>query len=243
MRNRYDKQLLSASEAVVHMGFICTESLTAATQSLLTGEMRLTERAALCVQEAERQCAAVNTLCESIIMQQQPVAQDLRAVMAAGRIAADLRRITSQGSGIAEIIRKANARQKDKHSPTPASSQCSIAGAPSDNALLPIDDCRAVAHMADAVIKMVQDAVSSYEVRDRAKALSVQDADAEVDSLFRDARAELVSMMTKGGETQDAAECALDFMLIAKYLERAGDHAVSVASAVLFLLGDAASQS
>lgn len=221
MRDRYNKQLRDAKDTVLHMGQLCMEALTVATQTLLTGEVRLANRAVLCTEEAEKQGAQVYALCETVILQQQPVAYDLRQVMAAQRIAADLRRITGQGAGIAEIIRKADMRRKDN----------------ADNSILPIDDCRAVARMADAVIKMVQDALTSYEVHDRDKAFSVRNADSEVDSLFRDARAELVGMMTRGGATQGAAECALDFMLIAKYLERAGDHTVAVANAVLFLLG------
>lgn len=208
MRVRYGKQLSELNALIVQMGKECTECLTLAMQSLLAAAA-IADKAQSTAQAAEHSAAAVHLLCEDIIMRQQPVAEDLRTVIAAQRIAGDVSRIAGQGAGIAEMA---------KHS--------DLSGT---------DDCRAVAKMADAVIKMLCNSVSAFEKRDAALARAVKEADDEVDSLFRDARQELVKMMAAGGESREAAERALDYMLIAKYLERAGDHTVSIANAVAAL--------
>lgn len=207
MRTRYDNQLQELNTLIEQMGQETCDCLSFATQALLT-EALLADKAITVAVSAEGKAQAVHSLCENIIMRQQPVALDLRTVIAAQHIASDMARIAGQGAGIADMARKAD-----------------LAGAGAE--------CRAVAKMADAVIKMLSFAVEAFSKRDAALARSVKQADDEVDSLFRDARAELVGMMTVGGASRETAERSLDYMLIAKYLERAGDHAVAVANAVL----------
>lgn len=211
MRTRYDNQLQELNNLIERMGQQCIECLTFATQALLTEDI-FSNNAQVMSSSAEASASSVHSLCENIIMRQQPVALDLRTVIAAQRIATDMARIAGQGAGIADMARKAR--------------------------LHPGDDCRSVAKMADNVIKMLSMAAQAFSKRDASLAKSVCQADDEVDTLFRDARSELVGMMAKGGETKERAENALDYMLIAKYLERCGDHTVGVANAVLSLIGE-----
>lgn len=213
MRTRYDKQLQELCERIKQMGGECTECLSFATQALLLGNSDaplFADKSRSCAMLAENSALNVHTMCEDIIMRQQPVAHDLRIVIAAQRMATDMARIAGQGAGIAEMARKADM----------------AAG----------DECRAIAKMADCVIKMLYQSIDAFANQDIKTATSVREADDEVDALFRDARAELVGMMTGGGESRERAERALDYMLIAKYLERAGDHAVAVANAVMSML-------
>lgn len=257
MRIRYDNQLQELNGLIERMGQECIDCLSLATQSLLTGTP-LASKVQAVSQAAESSAAQVRLLCEDIIVRQQPVAQDLRSVIAAQRMALDMARIASQGVGIADMSCKAalsRAVSIPNNSPDASSAAYGtarlvaddVALSAADSKALPVSDsavlspaseCRALARMADCVIKMLQDALSSFSARDRALAQSVRGADDEVDCLFRDARAQLVGMMTKGGATKEDAENALDYMLIAKYLERSGDHTVSVANAVLQLMGD-----
>lgn len=210
MRTRYGMQLKELSERINRMGQEGSECLTFATQALLVGKgdgSVFADKSQTMAQAAEASGATVHKMCEDIIIRQQPIAHDLRCVIAAQRIASDIARIAGQGAGIAEMARRAD--------------------------LSASEECKAVAQMADCVIKMLSQAVAAFASCNAAAAQEVVKADDEVDLLFRDARAELVGMMTGGGESSERAERALDYMLIAKYLERAGDHTVSVARAVL----------
>ena len=88
--------------------------------------------------------------------------------------------------------------------------------------------------MANAVIHMVTDSVDSYvEKRCGTGAKKVAAADDQVDDLFLKVRSELVELVRSN---QDMAEGALDLMMIAKYLERIGDHAVNVAEWVIYAI-------
>ena len=140
-----------------------------------------------------------------LLLQQQPVARDLRAISSALKMISDMERIGDQASDIAEIMRYINN-----------------------------DDIMSATHlaqMAKAAGRMVTGSVDSFVRRDLGLARQVQDDDDAVDALFNTVRQELVARIRK--EPSRGGEC-LDLFMDAKYLERIGDHAVNVAEWVEF---------
>ena len=185
--------------------------LTYATQALLTGTKEMTELAMQCERETDSKQRYIQALCMKLLLQQQPVAGDLRTISAALHMITDMERIADQGSDIAEIARHIDFTTNEKN--------------------------QSIAQMADITIKMLSMAVSSFVQRDKELALSVQKMDDDVDSLFQQAKVELVDMMCGGGvPDKKMAEGALEMLMIAKYFERIGDHTVNITEAVVTML-------
>lgn len=149
----------------------------------------------------------IERLCMRLLLLQQPVATDLRVVSSALKMISDLERIGDQAADIADITKHVSFRE--------------YAGKVH------------IKEMAKAAIGMVTDSVDSYVKMDAELAKKVAQADDQVDDLFVKVRQELVELVRTN---QDMAENALDLMMIAKYLERIGDHAVNVAEWVMYAI-------
>ena len=147
----------------------------------------------------------IETFCMRLLLQQQPVAKDLRAISSALKMISDMERIGDQAGDIAEIM--AHLCDFDTQS------------------RLHIQD------MARAAVKMVTDAVDAFVKKDLELARSVMKYDDVVDDLFDQVKAELIGLI---GEDQNNGECCIDLLMIAKYLERIGDHATNIAEWVEF---------
>ena len=154
---------------------------------------RLIEMGALCEREIE-------ALCMKLLLQQQPVARDLRAISSALKMISDMERIGDQASDIAEIM----------HYITDDT----------------VTEATHLTQMAKAASRMVTDSVDSFVQRDLGLARQVQEDDDTVDLLFDTVKQELVARIRQ--EPSRGSEC-LDLLMVAKYLERIGDHAVNVA--------------
>ena len=149
------------------------------------------------IDQKERESEAI---CLQLLLQQQPVARDLREISAALKMISDLERIGDQAADIAELVSSVR-----------------------------LPDGSGVLHIADmtrAVIGMVTDSVDSFVKRDLELARAVCAADDQVDALFDQVKRELIDMIAA-----DAAwgQQGLDLLMVAKYLERIGDHATNVA--------------
>jgi len=200
MRNRFDEQLKRLHVELIQMGALCEDAISAAAEALLKGDEVLAETAIEKEREIDQAEREVEDLCLKLLLQQQPVARDLREISAALKMISDLERIGDQAADIAELTRYVRL--------------------PDDAHALHIGD------MARAVIRMVTDSVDSFVKRDLALARSVCGADDQVDALFRQVKEELIALIAA-----DAAcgEQGLDLLMVAKYLERIGDHATNVA--------------
>ena len=141
-----------------------------------------------------------------LLLQQQPVARDLRAISAALKMISDMERIGDQAADIAEITLDI------AHSPM-------ISRVP-------------IAEMARNAIVMVTDSIDSFVRKNLSLAQAVVRRDDEVDQLFLDVKQELVRLLGQG----DSGEVCIDLLMIAKYLERIGDHAVNIAEWVEYSL-------
>ena len=199
MRDRFNEQLEQLNVELIKMGALCEEAISAATKALLDGDDALRESAAA----AERE---IDNLCMKLLLQQQPVARDLRAISAALKMISDMERIGDQAADIAEITLDI------AHSPM-------ISRVP-------------IAEMARNAIVMVTDSIDSFVRKNLSLAQAVVRRDDEVDQLFLDVKQELVRLLGQG----DSGEVCIDLLMIAKYLERIGDHAVNIAEWVEYSL-------
>ena len=200
MRSRFDQQLALLNRALIEMGALCEVVIALAAKALLTGDVSLAEKVAPLDREIDQKERSIESQCLKLLLQQQPVARDLRQISAALKMISDLERIGDQAADIAELTRYVRL--------------------PEDQQSLHI------AEMARAVIRMVTDSVDSFVKKDLDLARAVCAADDRVDELFDRVKQELISMISA-----DAAcgQQGLDLLMVAKYLERIGDHATNVA--------------
>lgn len=207
MRNKFDEQLERLHVELIQMGAACEDAISAAAEALLKGNESLAAAAEEAERDIDQREREVENLCLKLLLQQQPVAKDLREISAALKMISDLERIGDQAADIAELTRyiRMPERAKRMH----------------------------IAEMAQAVIGMVTDSVDSFVKRDLDLARSVYTSDDKVDALFEKVKQELIELIAadpKCGET------SLDLLMVAKYLERIGDHATNVAEWVEYSL-------
>ena len=205
MRTRFDEQLSLLNRELIEMGALCEQAIAAAAKALLTGDTKLAAEVSPVEDEIDRKERDIESLCLKLLLQQQPVARDLRQISAALKMITDMERIGDQAADIAEIIGFLGGRT----------------GA----------ECAHIGEMAREAIGMVTGAVDAYVKRDTALAAGIIARDDTVDALFDKVKSALVAMLQE--HPQDS-EYALDILMIAKYFERIGDHAVNIAEWVEF---------
>ena len=205
MRSKFDKQLAQLNTEMTQMGALCEEVIALAAKALISGSADLAGEVAAIDSKIDRMERDIEALCLKLLLQQQPVAKDLRQISAALKMITDLERIGDQGADIAEIIPFLGGRTGD--------------------------ECESVSLMAKETIRMVTDSVDAYVKKDVALAKSVIAHDDAVDECFVRVKSALIRLIT---EKHEDAEYALDLLMIAKYFERIGDHATNVAEWVVF---------
>lgn len=205
MRNKFDKQLSQLNTELITMGALCEEAITNAVKYLTDNE----ENSKNACMDADRQIDKkerdIETLCIKLILQQQPVAKDLRIVSAALKMISDMERIGDQASDIVEIA--------------PYVAKKGTLGETH------------IREMAEAAITMVSQSIESFVKMNLDIAYQVIEQDNIVDGLFDKVKQELIKSIAKG---KNDAEALLDLLMIAKYLERIGDHAENIAGWVIY---------
>lgn len=205
MRTRFDEQLSLLNRQLIEMGALCEQAIASAAQALLTGDTKLAATVPPIEDEIDRKERDIESLCLRLLLQQQPVARDLRQISAALKMITDMERIGDQAADIAEIIGFLRGRT----------------GA----------ECEHIGEMARSAIGMVTGSVDAYVKRDVTLANEIIERDDIVDRLFSEVKKTLVTMLS---ENPQDSEYALDILMIAKYFERIGDHAVNIAEWVKF---------
>ena len=208
MRLGFDEQLTLLNNSLIEMGGIVEQAIADANQALAAQDVELAQKAIDFDDEIDHKEKAIEALCLKIIMQQQPVARDLRLVSSVLKIITDLERIGDHAADISEIT-------------------LMLAGKPF------IKKPGHIPQMAAATMKMVTQSIDAFVRRDLELARQVIADDDIVDSLFTTVRTELVELLKAHKASSDQA---IDLILIAKYFERIGDHAVNVAEWVVFSL-------
>ena len=207
MRSRFDQQLALLNRELTLMGALCEDILSKVSQSMVDWDPDLKKNIQPVAQEIDQKERDIEALCLKLILHQQPVARDLRVISAALKIITDMERIGDQAEDIAEIITYLGGRTGDTHTQ--------------------------IQKMARAAIGMVVDSVDAYVRKDLALAEKAIQEDDVVDNYFAAIKKDLIGWIAQ--QPQDG-EYALDLLMIAKYLERIGDHATNLAEWVLFYI-------
>ena len=205
MRNRFGEQLERLHVEMIQMGALCEDAISAAAQALMKGDEDLARAAGEAEREIDQKEREVENLCLKLLLQQQPVARDLRQISAALKMITDMERIGDQAQDIAEIVTFLKGRTAEH------------------------DDI--LCQMARATLSMGTESVDAYVKHDTLNAEAVLAADDTVDAYFRQVKQALISRIA--ADPGDG-EYALDLLMIAKYFERIGDHATNIAEWVIF---------
>lgn len=206
MRNRFDRQLQLLEEMLTHMGELCEVAITNATNAIRDGNAQMARSVIEADEEIDQMEKDIERLCLKLLLQQQPVAKDLRRISAALKMITDMERIGDQTSDIAEIVLSSGSN-------TPVYSDEVVA-------------------MAAEVSRMVVDSVTAYVNKDLGLAQEVLEMDNIVDNYFDEVRDKLIDYIRqkKGGH----GRYIFDLIMVTKYLERIGDHATNISEWVEF---------
>ncbi len=207
MRNRFDEQLELLNVELIRMGALCEDAISYASRTLMgegdfSGDVYSTDK------EIDQKERDIENLCMRLLLQQQPVARDLRQVSSALKMISDMERIGDQASDIVEICGYIQGQEAESR--------------------LHIRD------MAEATMKMVTQSIDSYVKRDLNIAHEVIRYDDVVDDLFGKVKQELIGLLSQENADEKMGEFCIDMLMIAKYFERIGDHATNIAEWVEF---------
>ena len=198
MTTRFERQLEELHVQMITMGSLCEKVITLSAQAI-RGKDCAKE-----VFEVDKEIDAkereIETLCMRLLLQQQPVATDLRNISSALKMISDMERIGDQAQDIANMAEFVKVQE--------------------------IAHKIHIGEMAEAAIKMVTGSIDSFVKRDLEAAKEVVKSDDIVDNLFLKVKGELPELMQKDAKN---AEYYIDLIMIAKYLERIGDHAENIA--------------
>ena len=208
MRNKFNEQLMELNKEMIEMGNKIIDSIKMAIAALESSD---TEKAKMIMEgdaEIDRLQKKIENICFNLLIQQQPVATDLRNVTAAMKMVTDMERIGDHAADISEITILMGQESR-------------------------VDQFEHIAKMANETMIMLNHSIEAYVEKDAAKARRVIEHDDIVDALFDAAKKDVIQLiLDDSGEGEEAT----DLLMIAKYFERIGDHATNIAEWVIFSL-------
>ncbi|HNZ82816.1 MAG TPA: phosphate signaling complex protein PhoU [Sedimentibacter sp.] len=208
MRNRFDKELENLNNEIIEMGTMIISAIENSVCALINQDMSTVKVVNELENEIDRMEKVIESHCMRLLIQQQPVASDLRLIETALKMITDMERIGDNAEDIAEIVKYFENKRF-------------------------IKDLIHIPKMAEVTISMVKRSVEAFVNKDKDLALQVCYDDDIVDGLFITIKTELIEMIGKDSKN---GEQAIDFLMIAKYLERIGDHAQNIAEWVIFAI-------
>lgn len=206
MRNRFDRQLVQLNNELIEMGGMIEKAISDTVKALVNQDIELASNVIEYDEEIDHQEREIEQLCLKLLLQQQPVAKDLRLISAALKMITDMERIGDHATDISEItieLSKESYIKKLDH----------------------------IQQMAKETMVMLVQSVEAFVNKDMDKARTVIVHDDVVDDLFNKVKAELIAMIH---EDVNAGEQASDLLMAAKYFERIGDHAINISEWVIF---------
>ena len=206
MRNRFDRQLSTLNDELIEMGSMIEKSIETAIKALVNQDVDLARHAIEADEEIDRQERIIEDLCLKLLLQQQPVAKDLRLISSALKMITDMERIGDHASDISEIT-------------------IALADQPY------IKKLEHIQQMAKETMIMLVGSIEAFVDKDLEKANEVIKRDDVVDDLFDKVKKELIQMIH---ENADKGEQAADLLMVAKYMERIVDHATNISEWVIF---------
>lgn len=206
IRSVFDRELEKLHLDMLRMGSLAQEAIDNAIIALKTRNEELAHSVIENDKEVDSIERAVEARALRLLLQQQPVARDLRTISTALKVITDMERIGDQAADIADISLRFSGQKFIK-----------------ELIHIPI--------MSEIAIDMVKQSIDAYVRSDLEQARAVLLRDDEVDDLFESIKTDLVELISKD---KNNADQAIDFLMIAKYLERIGDHATNIAEWVIF---------
>lgn len=200
MRSKFDEQLRTLNDKMTLIGTECESIIALSVKALLENNKEFAKKALEDGHKIDLLEREIESICLKLLLQQQPVAKDLRVISAALKMITDMERIGDQAEDIAEIIITLDSKIKNEFS--------------------------VIKTMSEAVIKMVNESIEAYVNGDVSLAKKVIEYDDVVDNAFTTIKNTLISNIANNTEN---GEYAIDLLMIAKYFERIGDHAVNIA--------------
>lgn len=208
MRSKFDKQLLELNDQMIEMGHKIVQSITRAIEALTNKDAVLAKKIMDDDTEIDRLQKKIEGICFNLLIQQQPVAKDLRTVTAAMKMVTDMERIGDHAADISEMTILMGEKSQ-------------------------IGKFDHINRMASETMLMLNHSIEAYVEKDKAKANEVIEHDDIVDELFDEAKRDIIQLiLDNSGEGEDAT----DLLMVAKYFERIGDHATNIAEWVIFSL-------
>ena len=208
MRNKFDMQLDKMNEMLIQMGELCEKAIANATKAVADGNLEMAKIVIGEDEEIDQMEKDIERLCLKLLLQQQPVAKDLRQISAALKMITDMERIGDHAADISELT-------------------IQMAGKPY------VKELEHIKAMAKESMVMLVDSIEAYVNLDLTKARKVIAQDDVVDDLFIKVKSELINLIHRNA---DAGEQETDLLMVAKYLERIGDHATNISEWVIYYI-------
>lgn len=206
MRNKFERELDDLNRDLVKMGGLIETAISKAMTALRERNIELAKEVIRSDNVVDELESAIERKSLRILLSEQPVARDLRSISTALKMITDMERICDQAADIAEIVVQFEHREYEENPPQ-------------------------IAQMAQKCVTMVSKSIDAFITSDLELANAVIASDDEVDALFDSFKERLIALIQQDAEK---GETAVDLLMIAKYLERIGDHATNVAEWVVF---------
>lgn len=208
MRSKFDEQLLELNKEMIEMGNIIILSIKNAIEALVARDENMAKAIMESDAEVDHLQKKIEGICFNLLIQQQPVARDLRTVTAAMKMVTDMERIGDHAADISEmtILMGQNSQ---------------------------IDKFEHISQMATETMIMLNHSIEAYVEKNEIKAKEVIEHDDIVDDLFVEAKKDVIELILN---SPSEGEGATDILMIAKYFERIGDHATNIAEWVIYSL-------
>ncbi|MGN0513508.1 MAG: phosphate signaling complex protein PhoU [Lachnospiraceae bacterium] len=210
MRSKFDEQLNNLNEEMIQMGVMIEENIQKAIDALVKSDTEMAREIMENDAVIDKKQRDIEGICFNLLIQQQPVARDLRAITAAMKMVTDMERIGDHAADISEIIIMLSNTEGAKNYDT-------------------------IIKMASEASVMLIHSIDAFTEKDEVKAKEVIDHDDIVDDLFDTVKNELIDLIKSDPRR---GEQEIDMLMIAKYLERIGDHATNIAEWVIYALDD-----
>ena len=208
MRDKFERQLVELNNTMIDMGNKIIESINGSIEALINRDIDKAKKIMENDNEIDHLQKAVESICFNLLVGQQPVAKDLRAITAAMKMVTDMERIGDHAADISEMTILMGENSK-------------------------IDNFDHISKMASETMIMLNRSIEAYVEKNTAKAREVIEHDDIVDKLFDEAKQDVIRLIV---DSSDDGEDATDLLMVAKYFERIGDHATNIAEWVIFSL-------
>lgn len=210
MRSKFDEQLNILNQKLIQMGQAIERNIQDAIDALVNCNVEKAKQIIVADDDIDKMQREIENICFGLLIQQQPVAKDLRLITAAMKMVTDMERIGDHAVDISEMTEFLSEHEMN-------------------------DKLETLKNMACEATVMLIHSIDAFTEKNPKIARDVIDHDDVVDALFINVKDELITLISNRAED---GEVGLDILMIAKYLERIGDHATNIAEWVLYSLDD-----